>query len=173
MQSKLTRYLYRKQKKIALIRQCFLLCFKNILLIRTIKLKSVTLYDSVVIEGNEVEIYWRVKGCHKIEINGIGVFPGNIHGLRFLFLNAHNPIEITFFGIAKQLKRQIQINSAKVNLLDKFILTTELPGAIEVPFNRNNYKCEIIKYNLKLETLNISVEFEPFNLKNYKPINID
>ena len=136
MTKKVTTYLKIKYKKMALLTQCLLLLFRNLLLIRTLKLKSVSLYDRVVIQDNEIEILWNVGGCHKIKINGIGVFPGNTHGLKFLFSNRHNPIEITFFGIARKLKKRILIENEKVDLLDKFIASTEIPVAFEVSITR-------------------------------------
>jgi hypothetical protein len=171
MKRKVTTYLKKNYNKMALLMQCLLLLFKNLLLIRTLKLRSVSLYDRVVIQNNEIEILWDVKGCHKIIIKGIGVFPGNTHGLKFLFSNRQNPIEITFCGIAKKIKKRIRIENTKINLLDKFIATTEIPIAIEVPYNKQKFECVLIKDNLKMELQNISFEFEPFNIDNYKPVN--
>lgn len=171
MTRKLTTYLKKKYKKNALLTQCLLLLFKNFLLMRALKLKSVSLYDRVVIEENEVEILWKVRGCYKIIIKGIGVFPGNIHGIKFQFSNRLNPVKITFCGIAKQLKKQIRIDNTKINLLEKFIATTEIPVAIEVQYNKQKFKCEMTKDNLKMELQNFSFEFEPFNIDNYKPVN--
>lgn len=163
-------YLNKKYNKVALQTQCLLLLFKNLLLIRTLKLGSVSLYDKIVIQDNEIEMLWNVRGCHKIKINGIGVFPGSTHGLKFIFLNRPNPIEITFCGIAKKIKKKIRIENTKINLLDNFIATTEIPIAIEVPYNKQKIKCELIKDNLKMELQNFSFEFEPFNIENYKPV---
>ena len=56
-------------------------------------------------------------------------------------------------------------------MLDKFIATTEIPIAIEVPYNKQKFECEISKDNLKVEIQNIFFEFEPFNINNYKPVN--
>ncbi len=164
----------------ALLVQCLLLLFKNLLLIRTLKVRSVSLYDRVVIQDNEIEMLWNVKGCHKIKISGIGVFPGNIHGLKFLFSNRHNPVEITFFGIARNLKKRIRIENSKISLLDKFIASTEIPIAIEVPYNQHRLdsvlskqypQVKLSEQHLKIELQNISFEFEPFNLEEYKPVN--
>ena len=171
MRRKLTTYLKRKYKKMALLTQCLLLLFKNLLLIRTLRLRSVSLYDRVVIQDNEIEMLWKVRGCHKIIINGIGVFSGNTHGLKFLFSNRHNPIEITFCGIAKKIKKKIRIENTKINLLDKFIAKTEIPIAIEVPYSNQKIVCELSKDNLKMKIPNISFEFESFNIDNYKPVN--
>jgi hypothetical protein len=176
MTRKLTTYLKKKYKKMALLTQCLLLLFKNLLLIRTLKLKNVSLYDRVVIQDNEIEMLWNVKGCHKIKINGIGVFPGNSYGMKFLFSNRHNPIEITFYGIAKKLKKKIHIDNIKIDLLDKFVATTKIPIAIEVPYNREilvsqkqNLESKLSKDHLKMALQDISIEFEHFNIDNYKP----
>jgi hypothetical protein len=171
MTRKVTTYLKKKFKKMALLTQCLLLLFRNLLLIRTLKLRSVSLYDRVVIQDNEIEMLWNVRGCHKIKINGIGVFPGNIHGLKLLFSNRHNPIEVTFCGIAKKIKKKIRIENTKINLLDKFIVATKIPVAIEVPYIKQKIECELTKENLKMELQNVSFEFEPFNIDNYKPVN--
>ncbi len=151
--------------------QCLLLLFKNLLLIRTLKLRSVSLYDRVVIQNNEIEILWDVKGCHKIIIKGIGVFTGNTQGLKFIFSSRQNPIEIRFCGIAKEIKKKIRIENTKISLLDKFIATAEIPIAIEVPYNNQRFECELMKDNLKMELQNVAFEFEPFNIDNYKPVN--
>ncbi len=170
MTRKLATLIKKKYKKVALHTQCLLLLIKNLFLIRTIKLKNLSLYDHVVIQDNEIEMLWNVRGCHKIKINGIGVFPGNIHGLKFLFSNRHNPIEITFYGVAKKLEKKIRIENTKINLLDKFIATTEIPVAIEVPYNKQKFESELSKDHLKIELQNIFFEFEPFNIDNYKPV---
>ena len=111
---------------------------------------------------------WNVKGCHKIKINGIGIFPGNSHGLKFIFSNRHNPIEITFYGIARKLKKKIRIDNTKIDLLDKFVATTEIPVAVEVPYNKQKFEVKFLKDNLKVQLQNVAFEFEPFYIENYK-----
>jgi hypothetical protein len=166
------KYLKNKYKKATLLSQCLLLFFKNIILIRTLKLNSVLLYDRVIIENNEIEIHWIVKGCHKIKVKGIGVFPGNNHGLKFMFSNRHNPIEITFFGISNKIKKKIEIESTKINLLDKFIAITKIPNAIEIPYIKQEFESELSKDILNVELQSVSFEFAEFNIDNYKPVNI-
>jgi len=170
-------YLKKKYKKMALLAQCLLLLLKNLLLIRTLNFKSVSLYDRVVIQDNQIEMLWNVRGCHKIKINGIGVFPGNTHGLKFLFSNRHNPIEVTFFGIARKLKKRILIENEKVDLLDKFIASTEIPVAFEIFFIRKEIESKLTREILKMEHPDIKIklnniffEFEPFNIEYYKPV---
>ncbi|MDP3930670.1 MAG: hypothetical protein Q8R57_16745 [Bacteroidota bacterium] len=171
MERKLITYSKMNYKKLVLQTHCLLLLVKNLLLIRILKIRSVSLYDRVVIQDNEIEILWNVRGCHKIIINRVGVFPGNTHGLKFMFSNRQNPIEITFCGISKKIKKKIQIKNTKINLLNKFIAITEIPIVFEVTYNKQKFQCELIKDNLKMELQNISFEFEPFNIDNYKPVN--
>jgi hypothetical protein len=168
MTRKVSTYLKNKHKKIAMLTQCLFLLLKNLLLIRTLKLRSVSLYDRVVIQNNEIEILWKVRGCHKIKINSIGCFSGNTHGIRFIFSNKQNPIEITYYGIAKKIKKRIQIENTQINLLNKFIATTEIPYFTEVSYNKQKFECELSKDNLKIELKNVSFEFEPFKINKYK-----
>jgi hypothetical protein len=166
-------YLKKKRPKIKASLKCNYLLLKNLLLIREIKLKSVIIYDRVIIENNEIEVLWNVTGCHKIKIKGLGIFPGNIHGVKFQFNNFYNPLEITFWGVSKQLKKKIKVENTKINLLNKFYATSEIPITIgiSVPYIKKKFDCSIIKNNITLEQQNIYLEFEPFNLNNYKPVN--
>lgn len=156
--------------KIKLAVKCYFLLLKNLLLVRTLRINNVEIYDRVIICKNEIEFLWNINGCHKIKIEGVGIFPGNINGLKYrLFNNDH--IEIIFFGIAKKIKKKFNFNSFEIEIPHKFIAKTELPIAIEVPYNKQKFECELSKDNLKFELQNISFEFEPFNIENYKPVN--
>lgn len=171
MTRKLATYLNKKKKVLAVLTQCLLLLFKNLILIRPLKIQSVCLYDLVVIQGNEIELFWKVRGCHKIKIKGLGVFPGNTAGLKFIFSNRHNPIEVTFYGILKGIKKKIRIENTKINLLDRFMATAKLPVVIEVPYCKQRLQSNLSNYSLKELSPNIYFEFEPFNIDNYKPVN--
>lgn len=170
MRKKLAEFTKKKFKKLALLTQCILLLCRNLLLIRTLKLKNLELYDQVILQGNEIEILWKVKGCHKIKIKGLGYFSGNIHGLKLIFTNSINPIEITFCGIAKRITKEFSIKSSTVKLQKKFIAETNIPIAVAVPFNKEKLECELTKHNLKVNLENIYFELEPFNIDNYKPL---
>jgi hypothetical protein len=177
MTKEIATYLNKNFNKLELLTQCNFLFLKNILLIRTLKLKNISIYDKVIIQDNEIEMHWNVKGCHKIKINGIGVFSGNSYGMKFIFSDKHNPIEITFYGIAKKLKKKIHVDNTKIDLVDKFFAKTEIPIAIEVPYNKEilvsqkqNVESKLSKHHLKMSLKEISIEFEHFNIDNYKPI---
>ena len=144
-----------------------LLFFKNFFQNKTLKVDSIFCSELFVINNNVIELIWKVEGCHKIKINGIGSFPGNIFGLKFIFKSYHNPIEITFYGNANSIIREIQIESSNINFLEKFIANTTIPLAIEVPINKQKIESELSKDILKMELKNISFEFEPFIVEKY------
>lgn len=171
MTRKITSNLQNKYKNIALLTQCLLLFFKNLFLIKTLKFKSLSLYDKVVIQGNEIEIIWNVTGCHKIKIEGVGVVSGNTHGIKFIFSNRINPIEITFFGVANKIKKRMPIENTKITLIQKFISNIEIPIANIVPFNKQTFESNLSKDKLKIELQNIYFEFDNFAIENYKPAN--
>ena len=148
-----------------------ILCLKNLIRKRKLKVDNLSINNSLIIQDNEIEVIWNVSGCHKIEIDGIGILPGNSKGFKFLFSNRYNPIEIKFFGFRKKVTKKVLIKSTKVSLMDKFIIATKLPIAEEVPYSNKKIECQLTKDNLKMELQNIFFEFEPFNIDNYKPIN--
>jgi len=154
--------------KLKLAIQCLALFSKNLLFIKSLKLKELTLYDRVVIKENEIEILWDVRGCHKIKIKGMGIFPGNIYGIKLFFTDRQNPIEITFYGIAKKLKKRLGIVATEINLLNKFIVNTSIPNTFEIPLNKFAIISEFTKLQLQINTQDIYFDIEPFNIENYK-----
>ena len=148
-----------------------ILCLKNLIRKRKLKVDNLSINNCLIIQNNEIEIIWNVSGCHKIEIDGIGILPGNSKGFKFLFSNRHNPIEIKFFGFRKEVTKKLHIKSTKVDLIDKFSISTKLPIAEEVPYSNKKIECQMSKDNLKMELPNICFDFEPFNIDNYTPIN--
>lgn len=170
MKGKVTRQIKRAFKSIGLSAQCFLLLLKNLLLIRMLRVKSVSLYDSVVIEGNEVKLFWTVRGCHKIKVQNIGTVRGNIKGIKFKVRDITKPIEVCFYGIAKKKTEQIFFNGAKVNLLNKFYSDASMPLAIETPHNRTNLDSQFSNSKLETNFENIIFEFDSFDLNKYEPL---
>lgn len=102
MKNLILKYLQVIAKKVAITFSCFLLLLKNIFLIRVLRLESVTVFDSIIIEGNEVLVYWKVRGCHKIRLKGHGSVSGNISGFRIQVLDISKPIVITYHGLFKK-----------------------------------------------------------------------
>jgi hypothetical protein len=80
--------------------------------------------------------------------------------LKFLFSNRQNPIEITFCGIAKKIKKRIKLKTQKLICLTNLLQQLKLPIAIEVPYNKQKFECELSKDNLKMKLKNISFEFD-------------
>jgi hypothetical protein len=162
-----SQFFFQKYKESALKIHCLILLMKHLLLIRTLKIKPVLLSEKIVIQDSEIEILWQASGCHKIVIRDIGVIPGNIHGVRLLFSNRINPIEIIFYGIANKVHKRISIPCTKICLMNKFFASTNLA----VPSETNHIQNEInvAKHLSQLDTKlgSISVGFEPFDMNNY------
>ena len=171
MEIKLVKYSRVVYNKLLLELHCSCLFVKNLLLIRTLKVNSLALYDRVVIQENEIELLWNVSGCYKIIISGIGVFPGKISGLRFTFTNRNNPIEFTFCGIRNRIKRKIIIKNTVLELRDKFNATAEIPVAIAGPYNLERLESDFSKNKLKLEFQNVYLKLEPLDIKKFKSVN--
>ena len=170
MKRNVTKKIKRVFKSIGLSAQCLLLLLKNLLHIRMLRVKSVSLYDSVVIEGNEVKIFWNIRGCHKIKIKGIGTVKGNSKGVMFEVCDVTKPIQVCFYGIAKKKTEQIFFSGAKVNLLNKFYSDALMPLAIETPHNRINLDIYFSKSKLESNLENIIFEFDSFDLNKYEPL---
>ena len=168
----IARNIKRITKSIGLSAQCFLLLFKNLLFLKMLRVKSVALYDRVVIEGNEVELLWTVRGCHKIKIAGVGIVRGNIHGIKFKLIDISKPLEVYFYGIAKKEHRSILINGAKINLLNKFYSESKMPIAIAAPHNREKLNCQFSNSKLETNFEEITFEFDSFEQPKYEPLNI-
>ncbi len=151
--------------------KCTYLLFRNLLFIKMLRFNCVELYDKIVIEGNEIELLWKVKGCHRISIKGIGSFAGNIHGIKFKLVDINQPIDITFHGIERKFQKSLLVKGDKVTLINKFHTNSALPLATEVPHNSEELETSFCNEKLKTDFKYMFVEFEPFNLENYKPSN--
>lgn len=167
MQLQPRRFFNRIYKALAVTFHCTGLLLKHLILIKPLKVKRVILCEKIVIQDSEIEILWQATGCHKIIISDIGEFPGNIHGIKLLFSNRNNPIEIIFFGIANKIHKRISIPCTKICLTNKFFASTNLP----VPSETNQIQNEInvSKHVSQLEAKfgSISIGFEPFEINNY------
>lgn len=105
------------------------LWIKNFVLFRKLKIQDVYIYDSVVIDGNQVNLLWDVKGCYKIKVDGIGVLPGNLSGIQFRFKAEYNPLNVTFYGIFRRYVQSVEVRSTQVNVLDSFETNCIIPLA--------------------------------------------
>lgn len=153
-------------KNVLFITQCYLLFFKNALLFRSLRVKSVSLSDCIVIENNDVDLIWNVSGCYKIKIAGIGNLRGGIHGVSCRITDVSKPIEIFFYGIFKKHREVIITNGAKVNLLNKFYSESKIPNIIEAAFTNHQLTTEYSIAKLKTNFENMHIEFDTFDPNN-------
>lgn len=160
----------RITKSILIQTQCVLLLVKNLLFLKMLSVKSVILYDKVVIEGNEVELIWEVTGCHKIKIKRVGTIIGKIHGVKFKMADVSKPIEVCFYGIFKKRRKIISFIGEKIFLLNHFYSEPEIPYSIVKQNNNvleNKLSMSIFKINLK----EIYFEFDSFDQAEFQPKN--
>ena len=159
METKLVKYSRAVYNKLLLELHCSCLFVKNLLLIRTLKVNSVALYDRVVIKDNQIEILWSLSGCYKIVIKGIGAFPGNTHGLKFQFTNHINPIEIAFYGVAKNIKKDICVENMTISVLKDFRAFSEVPITAGLSFGRSRFNCVLSKEHLMVREHKLYIKF--------------
>ncbi len=92
-------------------------------------MQDVYIYDTVVIDGNQVKLLWDVKGCYKIKVEGLGVFPGNLSGIRFRYQAGYSPLSVTFFGIFQKYVHTVVVRSTQINVLNTFEADFNIPVA--------------------------------------------
>ncbi|GAA4300942.1 hypothetical protein [Nibribacter koreensis] len=78
---------------------------------RRVKLKvfKVTFNDVFVLRKNTIDIFWSVKGCHKIEVGHFGAISGNVKGVTIPYDKSFPSIELVFYGVKARIKRKINL----------------------------------------------------------------
>ncbi|MBK7888512.1 MAG: hypothetical protein IPJ86_14905 [Bacteroidetes bacterium] len=140
MKRKASIQINRAYKNLGLQVHCFILLLKNLLLIRMLRVKDVSLLDSIVIEGNEATLFWRVIGCHRIKIEGIGSVKGNASGIKFRMQDIDKSIQVCFYGIARRRTVSLSFNGSKVSLRNKFYSDSGLQKKLGSKYSRTLLK---------------------------------
>lgn len=147
--------------------KCFILLMKNVVLLRRLRINLIELYDKFVIQGNEIELEWCVKGCHKIKINGIGVLSGNVNGIKYILLNINEPIDICFYGIAKKHRIKIFYNGVKIDIKKKFEFNLLLPLVNAAHETLQPFDSHFSNLQLNPNLNNVLIAFDTFDKHNY------
>lgn len=172
MKQSLSKYLLRAIKSIVLNTRCFLLWLKNLFLLRmSSQVEWVALYDRIVIEGNEVELLWKVRGCHKIKITGIGTVKGNIHGIKFKVLDISKHIEVYFYGIRSTEHKTVSFIGDRIKLLNKFYSESKMPVTNADLHIREKLSCQFTNSALTSNFEKIYFEIDSFEQHTYEPLN--
>ena len=171
MKSKLVKHIRVIGRSISIQTQCFLLLLKNLLFIRMLKVKSVTLLECIIIEGNEATLFWKVRGCHRIKIDGIGTTKGNSNGVKFKVHDINKSIRVCFYGIARRKYKSITFNGSKVYLQNKFYSNSDLPIKVEAPHNRNTLESQFSISKVETNFQKVFFEFDHFDQNEYEPLN--
>lgn len=147
--------------------KCLILLLKNIMLLRKLHVNLIELYDQFVIQGNEVDLEWNIKGCHKIKINGIGILSGNINGIRYKLLDIQQPIDICFYGVTKKQRITIFYNGVTIDLKEKFKCDLAIPVVTAPSKTMRLHHSHFSDLQIDLNLNNISVSFDTFYKHNY------
>ena len=73
-----------------------------------------------VYNATRTDIYWNVKGCHKIKVEGYGTYPGNVNGVSMLEKKEAEHIVVTFFGWANNHTHVFHIPASMERVLHTF-----------------------------------------------------
>lgn len=159
---------------------CSLIFVKNLLFAKKLIVEKFLYTNNIVIQGNEAELNWEIKGCHKISIKDIGILQGNISYINLKLIHKINPIEITFYGVGGQKEvKNIIIKTSSPSILNSFKSNTNIPNITSIPFTNQDLKNKLIdiyqykepiRVNFKdIETVSprLQVKFEPFTKTNY------
>lgn len=111
---------------------------KNLILRRKLSVYDVWCSNLLVIEGNSVRLFWKVKGCHKITVNNSESFRGDSYGATALLSENHNLLTIRFYGVGKIIIKNISLSIWKVNLLAALDAKTNMPAQIETKYSNTN-----------------------------------
>lgn len=148
---------------------CLILFLRNYVTSQKLIVEKVQIYERVLILGNTVTLDWNLKGCHRITMSNIGSFPGTSRSIVFV-LNSNKPVEICFYGVDSKLRRQIKVNTFKINLTNSkaklnrsFEIKSLFASKIETQLRVNNLKSVFRNPNPQTAITKISLNFDAFN----------
>lgn len=141
-------------------------------MLRMLRVTNISLSDKIIIEGNEVDLHWKVKGCHKIKIKSVGTARGNSHGIKFKMVDITKPIEVYFFGIGKTEHTTIYFIGDRINLLNKFISQSLVPVPFSASHPEQKLTCDFSNLKLHTQFDRIFFEIDSFDSHEYQTQNI-
>lgn len=158
---------------------CSFFFVKNLTFTKKLILKSFLYTDNIIIRSNEAELNWKIKGCHKISITGLGILPGNVSGIKLLLNNKINPIEIKFYGIGGQKEiKKIEIKTSSPSVLNTFIPIANISNLSSIPLAKEDLKKKLINsFNyeepkqVKLQNPRIVIQSLKINLESFIKTN--
>jgi len=134
------------------------LYLKNLLLFRSLNVEGISIHDCREFEENEIELQWKATGCYKIDIMGVGIFPGNLIGLKLIITNRFEPIEIRFYGIRRSISQQIGMENMSLTLPDIYKVSTQLPRILQLPVLERKIELELNQMDLSLDLPKVRIE---------------
>jgi hypothetical protein len=164
---------------------CNILLIKNLIVVKTLSVDIDPLCTSVMFQDHQLQLFWKVSGCHKIIIDHDLRIPGNVDAVFTKYDPSRTTIHFTFYGIAKQERRTIRLQVAEVLFPEQFNLELSIPDAHSIdysqqdlavashsivpregglPFSKSELSPVFSRQKLVVNVGNLSVHFDPVNL---------
>jgi hypothetical protein len=110
----------------------FFIYLKHLFTFKTLKVKAVEVSEIFVINGAEINLCWDVKGCYKIEVEGIITVPSSINKIKLLYFERLGALKVTFYGVGNTLTKFVEVNCTKIDIISDFNFFVELPELEDV-----------------------------------------
>ena len=156
--------------------RCFFLWFYNLVLRRRLKVSHVYLREPHVLEGSPIQLAWISSGCHRIEIDGGGIVPGNKTGAQFAIRNLSQPIRITFYGFNTVMEESISVRGDRLDSRQIAKPSLKLPICSGFDASTNeimkaSVSCDLTASGTSrhIQIPEILVTHQPFDLDKYLP----
>ncbi len=141
------------------------------------KVSNLYIADPILIKGNHTRVFWNCRDVYKIRVKNIGSYPGNKNSFIVPLRTSEIPIEITFYGIFKKVKREIILIPQEVKVIqqDFFYRPNSRIKAV-VPALQNFKTVSSIINPSKLAGISSTlkaglaskIKLNPFNIKYFK-----
>jgi hypothetical protein len=96
-----------------------LLHIKHLTTLRPVELKSLETGEGQIQDKWRTIIIWNIRGCNCINIEGYGVFPGNIKSVSIKATDKKRFLTITFIGVFNRITRQVSIGADERSLISQ------------------------------------------------------
>lgn len=136
-----------------------LLYIKHLISVRPLELVSFELGRENIRDQWRTILSWKVKGCNRIQIEGYGMFPGNIRAVSIKPSDKKSYLVITYIGVFDRIIHQIPISAEDKNLVRQFSVAVQSFPVVPVPPRIQQIIPAITHSYLKLEEVDFSLHF--------------
>jgi hypothetical protein len=146
-----------------------ILCIFNKVFKRNLEVKFVSLNSAIITKGNELGVFWGVRGCHKIIIENTITLVGNVEGFKFIYDGSFDTLFLTFYGTDRIYSETITIRSNSVDILTDFEHYLKLPDLRKVPLKNNDI---FLNFNNSWTLNDKKVSFKSFEVTSQENVYV-